>query len=204
MPDGSAAAQPVTILSVGRLVEKKGTDLLLKALALIPKDVSWRLVHIGGGPLRQELERLADRLGIADRVSWHGPRNQVEVLAEYRAAHVFALACRVTANGDRDGLPNVLMEAQSQGLPCVSTSVSAVTELIEHERTGIVVPPDSPELLAVALRTLIRDPERRRVLGEAGRLRVAQSFALEANIDHLARKFGLRPTPMRESRAIVF
>ncbi len=202
-PDGSSSARPVVLLSVGRLVEKKGTDILLDALALMPRELSWRLIHVGGGPLRQRLERQAGRLGIADRITWRGPQTQVEVLSEYRAAHIFALACRVADDGDRDGLPNVLMEAQSQGLPCVSTSVSAIAELIRHERTGIVVPPDSPQILAAALRDLICDPARRRALGEAGRARVAEEFALEANIEQLARKFGLHAATVRDSRVVI-
>ena len=182
---------PVVILSVSRLVEKKGTDVLLQALAQLPRDLHWRLVHVGGGPLKDKLARQAGALGIADRVQWRGARTQTELLAEYRAADLFALASRVARDGDRDGLPNVLAEAQSQGLACVASRVSGIPELIEHGATGLLVEPEAPAQLARELETLIREPARRRELGEAGRRRVAEKFGLDPNIAHLARRFGL-------------
>lgn len=199
-PDGANVAQPVVLLSVGRLVEKKGTDVLLDALALLPNNLNWRLVHVGGGPLRKRLARRAIALGIAERIVWRGPLNQAELLCEYRGADIFALACRVTRDGDRDGLPNVLMEAQSQGLPCVATAVSAISEFIQHERTGLIVPPESPAPFASALSMLISDPALRQRLGAAGRARVSSAFAFDANIERLARNFGLKartPEPER-------
>jgi len=189
--DGRNPADPVIILSVGRLVEKKGTDVLLEALARLPATVHWRLVHAGGGPLKGMLEARAGALGIAARVEWRGARTQTELLAEYRAADLFALASRVARDGDRDGLPNVLAEAQSQGLASVATRVSGIPELIEHGRTGMLVAPGSPEELAHALGELIADPVRRRELGEAGRHRVSEKFGLEKNIARLAHRFGV-------------
>jgi len=189
--DGSSSADPVVILSVGRLVEKKGTDVLLRALARIRPGLHWRFVHVGGGPLRKRLERLASSLGIAGRVQWRGALTQDKVLEEYRAADVFALASRIAGDGDRDGLPNVLAEAQSQALACVATRVSAIPELVRDGRTGLLVAENDPEALARALEALIADPARRRALGHAAQARVAQGFALEANLERLARKFGL-------------
>jgi glycosyltransferase involved in cell wall biosynthesis len=189
--NGNDPASPVVILSVGRLVEKKGTDVLLEALARLPAHLHWRLVHAGGGPLDDRLQRRAKALGIAARIEWRGARTQVELLAEYRAADLFALASRVARDGDRDGLPNVLAEAQSQGLACVATKVSGIPELIEDGRTGLLVAPESPAEFARALEALIADPVRRRSLGAAGRRRVAEKFGLEANIARLARRFGL-------------
>ena len=133
--------RPVSILAVGRAVDKKGFDDLLAALARIPPERHWRLVHIGGGPLLRELEDTARRLGIAERIEWRGPQAQAAVLDAYRAADIFALPCRVGADGDRDGLPNVLLEAQSQKLACVSTRVSGIPELIEDGVTGLLVEP---------------------------------------------------------------
>ncbi|MGH8764228.1 MAG: glycosyltransferase family 4 protein, partial [Burkholderiales bacterium] len=166
---GNDPAQPLAILSVSRLVEKKGADILLEALALLPAGLHWRLVHAGGGPLRRKLERRARSLGIEDRIRWRGLLTQDELIAEYRAADLFVLASRVARDGDRDGLPNVLAEAQSQGLACLSTHVSGIPELIEDGRTGVLVPPESPQALARALEALIVDPARRRALGQAGR-----------------------------------
>jgi glycosyltransferase involved in cell wall biosynthesis len=199
--NGLDPANPVIILSVGRLVEKKGTDVLLEALALLPAHLHWRLVHAGGGPLKDRLERRAKALGIAARVAWRGARTQVELLAEYRAADIFALASRVARDGDRDGLPNVLAEAQSQGLACVATKVSGIPELVEEGRTGVLVAPESPAELARALETLIADPARRRALGEAGRRRVTEKFGLEANVARLACKFGLAQAHTRDKSA---
>ncbi len=188
---GGKPEDPVTILTVGRLVEKKGTDVLLRALARIPQGLHWRLVHAGGGPLARKLKALARELGVDGRVAWLGARTQTELLAQYRAADLFALASRVAGDGDRDGLPNVLVEAQSQGLACVATRVSGIPELIEDGATGVLVAPEAPDDLAQALAALIADPARRAALGEAGRKRVAEKFALSPNIARLERKFGL-------------
>jgi glycosyltransferase involved in cell wall biosynthesis len=189
--DGSSPADPVVILSVGRLVEKKGTEVLLEALARIRPGLHWRFVHVGGGPLGKRLERLAASLGIAERVQWRGALTQDKVLDAYRAADVFALASRIAGDGDRDGLPNVLAEAQSQALACVATRVSAIPELVRDGQTGLLVAENDPDALARALEALVANPARRRALGHAGQARVAQGFALEASLEPLARKFGL-------------
>lgn len=187
--DGSS--EPVVILSVARLVEKKGTEILLEALARISPALQWRFVHVGGGPLLKSLQGRAARLGIEERVTWRGALTQDEVLAEYRKADVFALASRIARDGDRDGLPNVIAEAQSQGLACVATRVSAIPELVRDGQTGILVPENDAEALARALESLVADPARRRALGQAAQTRVREGFALEPNIDALARRFGV-------------
>ena len=133
--DGSAAPGPVVILSVGRAVEKKGYDDLLDALARLDPDLCWRLRHIGGGSLCRRLKAQAAQLGIAGRIDWLGAQPQESVLDEMRHADMFVLASKIAADGDRDGLPNVLMEAQSQGLAVLATEVSAIPELI-IDRTG--------------------------------------------------------------------
>jgi glycosyltransferase involved in cell wall biosynthesis len=191
--DGSDRERPVVLLSVGRAVAKKGYDDLLAALALLPPDLGWCLVHIGGGVLAADLRREAERLGLAARIEWRGACAQPEVLAAYRNADLFVLAAKITADGDRDGLPNVLLEAQSQRLACVATTVSGIPELIEDGRTGVLVPPGEPQALARALAALIRDPVRRAALGAAGEHRVRTRFAMTAGIDQLAHRFGLTP-----------
>ncbi len=194
---GRSIADCVTILSVGRLVEKKGTDVLLDALARLPEGVCWRLVHVGGGPLARELRGRAQRLGIAARIEWRGPMAQTELLEEYRSADIFALASRVARDGDRDGLPNVLMEAQTQGLACVATEVSAIPELIIAGETGLLVPPEDPAALCEALLGLISDPQKRKALGKAAHSRVVMQFGMDANVEKLAAKFGLTQPEMR-------
>ncbi len=187
--DGSDPARPVSIVSVGRAVEKKGYDVLLKALALLPADLAWRFEHIGGGDKLAELKALASTLGIDDLVSWHGALAQAEVLDRYREADLFALACRIAADGDRDGLPNVLVEASSQRLPCISTTVSGVPELITDGENGLLVPPDDPEALAAALRRAIADPALRHRLGAAAEQRVRAHFDHHSSIDQLVDLF---------------
>ncbi len=183
--DGADPARPLRILSVGRLVEKKGTDDLLEALARMPADLHWRLTHIGGGELGAAVAAKAKALGLEARIDWLGAQPQERVLSEYRYADLFVLASRVAASGDRDGLPNVLMEAQSQGLACLSTRAGAIDELIRDGETGCLVPPGDPAALGAALERLIRAPELRLRLGAAGARRVREVFAMDAGIDAL-------------------
>ena len=189
--NGGDPHQPVIILSVGRSVPKKGYDDLLEALALLPAELEWRFVHIGGGALAAALSVQAERLGLSHRIEWRGAMAQPQVLAAYREADLFVLASKVGKDGDRDGLPNVLIEAQSQRLACVSTGVSAIPELIEQDVTGLLVPPGNPIALAETLARLIRDPEERARLGAAGERHVRRFFSMEAGIDLLATRFGL-------------
>ncbi|HEX5613206.1 MAG TPA: glycosyltransferase family 4 protein [Burkholderiales bacterium] len=199
--DAGKDPQSVVILSVGRLVEKKGTDVLLEALARLPPTLHWRLVHVGGGPLRKSLQRRARRLGIDGHIEWRGAMAQREVLNEYRAADLFVLASRVARDGDRDGLPNVLMEAQSQGLACVATRVSAIPELIEDGATGVLVEPGSVDELTQQIARLARDPALRARLGHAGQSRIGARFGFEPNLAPLAQRFGLLPAPLRARSA---
>jgi glycosyltransferase involved in cell wall biosynthesis len=187
--DGCDSARPVKILSVGRAVDKKGFDDLLAALALLPRDRHWHFTHIGGGPLLQDLKAAAQRLDLAARIDWRGPQSHDAVLDAYRVADIFVLPCRISADGDRDGLPNVLLEAQSQKLACVSTRVSGVPELIEHGATGVLVEPRAPAALAEALLRLIEDPTLRLRLGSAGYARTTQAFSLNRGVDLLVGRF---------------
>jgi glycosyltransferase involved in cell wall biosynthesis len=157
-------------------VEKKGLDTLVAALALLPRDLAWRWTHIGGGELLKALKAQAKAAGVAERCIFLGARPQEEVIAAYRESDVFVLPCRVAEDGDRDGLPNVLMEAASQNVALVSTPVSGVTELIEDGATGAIVPPDDPGALAARLAALVRDTAERHRLGKAGARAVATRF----------------------------
>jgi glycosyltransferase involved in cell wall biosynthesis len=196
--DGSDPHDPVVILSVGRAVEKKGFDDLLEALAHLPASLEWRFVHVGGGALGAALRLQAERLGISHRIEWRGALAQPEVLAAYREADLFVLASKVARDADRDGLPNVLVEAQSQRLACISTGISAIPELIQHGVTGLLTPPRNPIALADALETLIRDPARRARFGAVGEHRVRGLFSMVPGIDLLAARFGL-DTPCADS-----
>jgi glycosyltransferase involved in cell wall biosynthesis len=191
--DGTDPADPVIILSVGRAVEKKGLDILIEALAKLPAARAWRFLHVGGGPLLPGLKARAAELGIADRIEWLGAQPQDIVLQRYREADLFVLASRIATDGDRDGLPNVLMEAQSQRLAVIATRAGAISELIEPDATGVLVEPGDVGALADSITRLIADPVHRAVLAAAGFERLHRHFSFETWIDALADRFGLAP-----------
>ena len=186
---GDDAGAPLQLLSVGRAVPKKGFDRLLDALALLPDTAHWRWTHVGGGPERDRLERQAASLGLASRIDWQGPRTHEHVFAACRAADLFLLPSRIAGDGDRDGLPNVLLEAASQGLCCLASDVAAVPELLSHGETGWLVPPDDPERMAAAILRLAGDPELRRRLGEAACDRVRTRFDHTGAVGVLVKRF---------------
>ncbi|TCT09356.1 glycosyltransferase involved in cell wall biosynthesis [Tepidamorphus gemmatus] len=183
--DGSPG-RPVRLLAVGRAVEKKGFDDLLRALARVGDAVDWRLTHIGGGALIGRLRDQAERLGIADRVCFRGALAHDAVIEAFRAADLFVLPSRIAKSGDRDGLPNVLMEAQILGVAAIATPVSAIPELIEDGRTGLLVPPRDPTALASAIIALARNPAARQRLAAAGRARTLEHFAAAPGLDRIA------------------
>ncbi|MFD1910712.1 glycosyltransferase family 4 protein [Halodurantibacterium flavum] len=187
--DGLDPLNPVRLLSVGRAVRKKGLDILIEALARLPGDLNWNLVHIGSGPELEKLQAKAARLGLADRVSHWGARAQHEVLDAYRKADVFVLASRQTGDGDRDGLPNVIVEAASQALPAVASDISGIPEFIDDGQTGLLVPPEDPAALAEALSRMIADPSLRKRLGQAASERVVRDFDHSPGIARLTALF---------------
>lgn len=189
--DGGDPAAPAVILSVGRAVEKKGYDDLLKALARLPEGMNWQFRHIGGGANIRRLKAEAERLGLVGRIDWLGAQPQERVLEELRRADLFVLPSKVGKDGDRDGLPNVLMEAASQALPLLATRVSGIPELVEDGHTGLLVEPGDTGALADAMRRLIEDPGLRQALGLAAASRVRAGFTLDGNIAGIASLLGL-------------
>ena len=198
--NGSDPSDSVKILSVGRLVEKKGFDDLLRALAMLPPSLAWTLDVVGGGALGATLRRQAAALDIAERVHWHGSLPHDRIVEQFAGADLFALASRVSADGDRDGLPNVLMEAQLLGAASVTTRVSAIPELIEHDVNGLLVPPRDPAALAAALRRAIVDPVLRLRLAEAGRRTMASRFSFEDGVSRIAARLATSSDPAPEPR----
>ncbi|MEL6620196.1 MAG: glycosyltransferase family 4 protein [Pseudomonadota bacterium] len=188
-PDRAARAAdaPLHLLSVGRLVEKKGFDRLLEALALLPPSVDWHWTHIGGGALNTQMRAHANHLGLSDRITWRGACDQPEVIAAMRAADLFVLPSRIAADGDRDGLPNVLMEAASQRLPILSTPVSAIPEFITDGVHGLLCD-DAPETLTAQITRFADDPALGPRLAEAALARLQSEFRMQPGIDHLARR----------------
>jgi len=186
--DGRDPGDPVRLLAVGRFQAKKGFDVLLDALARIERHV--RLTVVGYGPLEAALRAQAGRLGLDGRVTWAGPLDQIAVRDRYRAADLFVLAPRVTPAGDQDGLPNVVVEALSQGLPVVATRVAAISEIVVDGENGRLVPPEDPGTLAATLDGLAADPASRRRLGAAARGTVATGWDLEAGLTRLTLLLG--------------
>jgi glycosyltransferase involved in cell wall biosynthesis len=205
---GALANDPVRIVSVGRAVAKKGYDDLLTALAALPSDLHWQLVHVGGGELLDKLKRQARQDGIADRVTFMGARTQPDVIAMLREADMFVLPAKQADSGDRDGLPNVIMEAASQELAIVATDFAAIPEFVRDGSDGVLVPPNDWAALANAINLLSRDPDRRAALGRAARLRLVAQFGSEAGIDALEERFrgtlGRQPQiPARPRKTVV-
>jgi glycosyltransferase involved in cell wall biosynthesis len=192
--NGKQVDKPVRLICVGRAVEKKGHAGFLAALAKLPKDLNWCLELVGGGELLPVLKKQAEQLGLSDRIIWAGALPQEEVLTRYRNSDLFVLNSRIAGDGDRDGLPNVLMEAQSQHLACLSTDVSGISELIEDQVTGILVRPDDDDALAENLKSLICYPDLRHKLAEAALQRVHEQFDFGQGIEQLAGRFNIGPT----------
>lgn len=183
------------ILTVGRLVEKKGFDVLVDAVAILarrglPVEL---LIVAPPAPLEPQLggqlERQIQALGLGGRVQVSGSMTQPELFDEYRRASAFCLPCRVADSGDRDGIPNVLVEAMSCAVPVVSTDVSGIPELIFAGENGLLVPSEDVTAVADALLRLYGDPELARRLGLAGAATVSDRFDGENLAGELATLF---------------
>jgi glycosyltransferase involved in cell wall biosynthesis len=181
----------VRVLAVGRLVPKKGFDVLLRACALLVRDGLDLEVEIVGEPGEQagELEREASALRLSERVRFRGPLGQSGLFAAYRASTVLCVPSRILADGDRDGIPNVIAEAMACGLPVVATRVSGIPELVRDEVNGVLVEPDDERALAAAVLRVSRDHDLARRLGESGRATVAAQFDGDVLVRELAELF---------------
>jgi colanic acid/amylovoran biosynthesis glycosyltransferase len=184
--DRSGRDGPLQIVNVGRVVPEKGQALLIQALAeLAGRGVDARLTVVGGGPQLDELRALADRLGVARSVELTGPVGQGEILSYYARADVFAMPSFA------EGVPVVLMEAMSTGLPVVSTRIAGIPELIEDGRSGYLVAPGRVDQLAAALERVAAAPaEEREAMGRAGRERVEADFEIDTVAAQLLAIFG--------------
>jgi glycosyltransferase involved in cell wall biosynthesis len=180
---GAGTQPPLNILSVGRFCEKKGFPHLLDACHQLQQTgVPFHCTIVGFGPLASQIEAQIAALGLADQVTLAGKLTQTEVIEQYRRADVFVLPCVVTQDGDRDGIPNVLLEAMATGLPVVSTAISGITELVQSGKNGLLVPERDAPAIAAALTHLAENPALRQALGQAGRRTVHQNFTLEHNV----------------------
>lgn len=173
------------LVAVGRLVPKKGFDVLLDALSLIPEDRRPALMLIGDGPERKALEQHAKRLRLMETVTFTGAMDNAQIMSTMRDAAAVVLPCRVSADGDRDGIPVVLMEAMAQGVAVVSGDLPTIRELVRDGQTGVMVPPGDAKALADALTRLLQNADERRRLADAGRAHVIREFGLAPNLDRL-------------------
>lgn len=178
-------------LGVGRLVEKKGFDVLVEACGILRRlEVPFEAVIVGEhGEHEAEIRRRIDALNLGDSVRLAGPMEQTKLIEEYRSAEVFCLPCRVLENGDRDGIPNVLMEAMACGLPVVTTPVSGIPEIIRDGVNGRLVPPDDPAALADALLRIDADWRLAESLSAQARATVRERFDGERFAAELAALF---------------
>jgi glycosyltransferase involved in cell wall biosynthesis len=203
----SGQDEATRLLAVGRLVEKKGHEtLLLAAAQLRDRGLGFTLRLVGEGPEWPRLQRLVHELRLTHRVVFLGPLSETEVRTEYENADVFALPCRKLANGDQDGLPNVILEAMAHGLPVVSTRLDGIAEAIVDGESGLLADQDDPAAIARHLERLIEDAGFRAQIGEAGRVRVSESFERSANlpkvVDALVETGIVSPETAGESRPL--
>ena len=172
--------------SLGRMVEKKGFDDLLRAVAWLKKaGHAVELGLAGDGPLLAELKALTVELGIADSVRFLGKMDHHQVATWLQTLDVFVLACKKDKRGDMDGIPVVLMEAMSQSVPVVSTKISGVPELVIHQQTGLLSAPGNHVDLAEQIALVISDGALRERLAKRALTHVMQEFGQATNIDRL-------------------
>jgi len=179
-------AGQIRILSVARLVEKKGIWFLLQALSGMLKQ-GWKLkcTLIGEGDLTEEFENYVRRNHLQNIVQFLGEQGQDKIKTEYGAADLFVLPCIIASNGDRDGLPNVLLEALATGLPVITTAVSAIPELVSHEITGLIVAQNDAESIQQAIVRLSEDSLLYRSVSENGRAKIEKDFNIQHSTDSL-------------------
>lgn len=199
---GSRAERPLTLLAVGRLVEKKGYPVLIDALAAVAaqgREFSCEIV--GSGAAESELREQISRLGLDGAVKLVGARTHQQTAEHYRRADLFVQASVVLGNGDRDGIPNSLLEAMASGLAVVASDVAGIPEVIDDEDTGLLVPPGDSGALANALTRVIDDEVLRRRLGAAARAHVVAELDRRACGRAVAAMFGVSKPPAGAVRA---
>ena len=178
------------LIAVGQLKEKKGFTYLLQACHLLKdRGYEFECQIVGEGSLRGELEAQIRQLGLENDVTLCGALPHQAVIDKYKQATLFALPCVVQADGERDGIPNVILEALAMELPVVSTRHSGIPEVIEDGENGLLVPPEEEMPLADALARLLDNPDLCLKLGSKGRATIMESFSVESNVEKLLKEF---------------
>ena len=186
------ASTPPEIVSVGRLIEKKGfSDLISACRVLYSRNRTFRCRIIGEGPLEESLRAQIAAAGLNESVQLTGPQTQAEIAARLAHATVFALPCTREADGGMDNLPTVIMEAMAAGLPVISTPLAGVPEMVMDGTNGELVPERDPPALAAGIERLLDDPARARQLGERGRQIAREKFSIETSVRQLREIFSV-------------
>ncbi len=186
MPRAVVSPDKDLILSVGQLAERKGYRYLIEACHLLRKQsFDFECQIIGDGPLRQELKELIENNSLGDNIKLTGALPHNQVMERYRRATIFVMPCVQTAEGDVDGIPNVLLEAMAMQVPVISTQISAIPELIQHEWNGLLVSPNDVDGLTRAILRLLSDRDLRAKIGLHGRESVLANFDVDTNIHQL-------------------
>jgi len=195
--------EPPLLLSVGRLIEKKGyPDLIAACARLRQRGVSFRCEIAGDGPLENDLRVLIDAHDLGGCITLLGATPQDVIVRKLAETSVFALACATESDGGMDNLPTVLMEAMAASVPCVSTRLAGVPEMVEHGVTGLLVGEHDPAALADAIATLLQDRPLAAQMGAAGHQRAVRLFAQEVTAARLLRQLAGRGL-MRFDTALV-
>jgi glycosyltransferase involved in cell wall biosynthesis len=189
-PKRGPRERPPLVLAVGRLIEKKGFDDLVRACSLLATaGVDFRCDIVGKGSLEHDLRALVKQLGLTGRVRLVGPLPREQLVDLYPRGAVLAAPCVVGGDGNRDGLPTVLIEAMAMGVPVVATPVTGIPELVEDGVTGLLVAERDPSALARAIERLLGNEYLARRLAAAARRRIEESFDLQQNVAQLRRLF---------------
>lgn len=181
---------PNRLLTVARLVEKKGVSYAIEAVARLAEthpDIEYHIV--GTGEREEMLRQRAEELGVADRVAFLGNVSDERLRQEYDKAATFVLPCVIAANGDRDGSPVVIKEAMAMETPCVSTTVTGIPEMIDDGTNGLLVEPRDADALAEAIATMLGDKENREEMGHNARETIRERFGLEIAVEKLLSSF---------------
>lgn len=205
-PYQSPYERPLTIVGVGRLVEKKGfADLIDACAKLVERGREFRCEIIGSGDQQADLRARIERLNLAQRVELVGSLPQSEVTRRLHQSAVLAAPCVVGKDGNRDGLPTVLLEAMALGTPCVSTYVTGIPEVVRDGDTGLLVPPENSAALATALERLLADADLRVRLAINARSLIEQDFNVQRSTARLRRLFGADSAAggVRPARAVA-
>lgn len=187
---------PIRLITVARLTEQKGITYLLKACRILLDKGCRFECHIIGAPTSQrwayymQIKQLHRDLRLKETVIFRGALPFAQILNEYRRSDIFVLPCVIAENGGRDIIPNVVIEAMAMQLPVVSTTVTGLPEMVEHQNSGLLVPPNNESELAEALMTLLEAPSLRKRFGENGRKRVEEKFNIHKNILSYHQLFG--------------